>query len=85
LWQRFSENSDILWLQMVALLLLRLHSRRINESSSEIEDLIVGELTSANKMASGAAARKFRDLWIFTRSSQIEEVYSGIPLKPMNR
>ena len=72
-------------MQNIAFLLLKLHSRRLSDSSSEVEDIIVSELTSANKMINGEAANKFRDLWIFCRNSQMEEVYSGIPIKPMNR
>uniref|UniRef100_A0A915MA78 Dopey N-terminal domain-containing protein n=1 Tax=Meloidogyne javanica TaxID=6303 RepID=A0A915MA78_MELJA len=85
LWKRFSETTDLERVQTVALLLLQLHSRKINDSSSEVEEIIVSELTCNNKNVSGEAARKFRDLWAFCRSAQIDEVYTGIALKPMNR
>uniref|UniRef100_A0A1I8BMX9 Dopey_N domain-containing protein n=1 Tax=Meloidogyne hapla TaxID=6305 RepID=A0A1I8BMX9_MELHA len=85
LWKLFSENTDLERVQTVALLLLQLHSRKVNDSSSEVEEIIVSELTCNNKNISGEAARKFRDLWAFCRSAQIDEVYTGIALKPMNR
>ncbi|KAL3093478.1 hypothetical protein niasHT_026488 [Heterodera trifolii] len=92
LWRRFADDdgtgmdiaADTL-LHPIALLLLRLHSRRVSETSSEVEDIVVAELTSSNKVLSGSAVRKFHDLWVFCRSAVIEEVYAGILLKPMNR
>uniref|UniRef100_A0A914HFY8 Dopey N-terminal domain-containing protein n=1 Tax=Globodera rostochiensis TaxID=31243 RepID=A0A914HFY8_GLORO len=90
LWRRFADEqttaaADVDALMPIALLLLRLHSRRVSETSSEVEDIVVTELTSANKVLSGGAVRKFRDLWVFCRNAVIEEVYTGILLKPMNR
>nr|CAD2168686.1 unnamed protein product [Meloidogyne enterolobii] len=52
LWKRFSENTDLERVQTVALLLLQLHSRKITDSSSEVEEIIVSELTCNNKNVS---------------------------------
>ncbi|KAL3088791.1 hypothetical protein niasHT_023139 [Heterodera trifolii] len=60
LWRRFADDdgtgmdiaADTL-LHPIALLLLRLHSRRVSETSSEVEDIVVAELTSSNKVLSG--------------------------------
>uniref|UniRef100_A0A915CMX1 Dopey N-terminal domain-containing protein n=1 Tax=Ditylenchus dipsaci TaxID=166011 RepID=A0A915CMX1_9BILA len=49
LWTHLAFNAENFTLQTAAFLLLRLHSRRIAESSSEVEDIIVADLTSADK------------------------------------
>jgi len=78
--------SDPSTLQTAAFLLLRLHSRRSTEASSEVEEIIVADLISIDKRTSGTSAKKFRDLWTFYRSASAESVYTGcVQLKPMNR
>lgn len=37
------------------------------------------------KTISCLAAKKFRDLWVFCRSVNLEDVYTSVPLKSMNR
>lgn len=50
LWERLGDNIEINT-QTSAFLLLRLHSRKISNPSSELEDIIVTELTSSNKVS----------------------------------
>lgn len=85
MWNCLSKDAENFNLQIAAFLLMRLHSRRINETSSEVEDIIVTELTSPNKLTSGLAAKKFRDFWVFCRNAAANNLNSGIPLKQMNR
>ncbi|KAI1728390.1 protein pad-1 [Ditylenchus destructor] len=85
LWSRLVSDSEFFSLQTSALLLLRLHSRRITDVSSEVEDIIVSDLTSSDKVVSASAAKKFRDLWVFYRILLTEEAPDGAPMKPMNR
>uniref|UniRef100_F1KPR7 Protein pad-1 n=2 Tax=Ascaris TaxID=6251 RepID=F1KPR7_ASCSU len=71
--------------EIAARLLTLLHSRKVTEPSSDIEDLIVAHLTSSSKVVSGAAARKFRALWMLNRRGAGEDIYPGVPSKPFNR
>ncbi|CAG9538470.1 unnamed protein product [Cercopithifilaria johnstoni] len=92
----FKKASKILWLYLgrsdkayyhstVARLLCLFHSRKPSEPSSDVEDLIVSDLTSINKELSCSAAKKFRTLWMLNRPSAAEELYLGLSSKPFNR
>lgn len=50
LWSRLVKDMENFSLQTAAFILMRLHSRIISESSSEVEEIIVSELTSLNKV-----------------------------------
>lgn len=50
LWARLGANVETFSLQTSAFLLLRLHSRKVSDASSEVEDIIVSELTSSDKV-----------------------------------
>lgn len=50
LWHNLAETSESINAQIVSNLLNRLHSRKLNDTSSDVEELIVHELTSLNKV-----------------------------------
>ncbi|VDM23892.1 unnamed protein product [Toxocara canis] len=84
-WACLGDPTEASCHEVAARLLTLLHSRKVAEPSSDIEDLIVAHLTSPNKLVSGAAARKFRTLWMLNRRSAGEDIYPGVPSKPFNR
>ncbi|KAH7695943.1 DopeyN-terminal domain containing protein, partial [Aphelenchoides avenae] len=84
LWSSLGEDVEAFNEQTVVCLLCRLHSRRIGETSSDVEEIIVGDLTAPSKVTCCRAAKKFRDLWALTRNVQ-DGAYAGVPQKPMNR
>ncbi|KAI6208422.1 Protein pad-1 [Aphelenchoides besseyi] len=82
LWVALGETNESINAQTVANLLSRLHSRRGNDTSSDVEDFIVSDLTSSNKRVSGLAAKKFRILWTLNRTLDNDSYH--LP-KPFNR
>ncbi|KAE9552234.1 hypothetical protein FO519_004543 [Halicephalobus sp. NKZ332] len=85
LWRALSIATEAGNHQVAACLLHRLHSRNANDLSSDVEDIILNDLTVADKEGAGEACKHFRKLWTLTRTSVHEDVYSGIPYKPFNR
>lgn len=53
LWTSLGEEIEAFSEQTVVCLLYRLHSRRIGETSSDVEDIIVGDLTAPSKVTFG--------------------------------
>ncbi|VDK46299.1 unnamed protein product [Anisakis simplex] len=84
-WSCLGDSTKACCHEMAARLLTLLHSRKVSEASSDVEDLIVAHLTSADKLLSGAAARKFRTLWMLNRRTIDKDIYPGVPSKPFNR
>uniref|UniRef100_A0A914Q1A8 Telomere length regulation protein TEL2 homolog n=1 Tax=Panagrolaimus davidi TaxID=227884 RepID=A0A914Q1A8_9BILA len=85
LWHTLSLSEEAGEHQTSACLLHRLHSRNSVESSSDVESIIVTDLTSTDKSRCSEACRRFRKLWTLTRSSVNENVYDGIPYKSFNK
>lgn len=50
LWHNLAETSESINAQIVSNLLNRLHSRKVSDTSSDVEDIIVHDLTSLNKV-----------------------------------
>uniref|UniRef100_A0A1I7S1B1 Dopey_N domain-containing protein n=1 Tax=Bursaphelenchus xylophilus TaxID=6326 RepID=A0A1I7S1B1_BURXY len=82
LWSHLEEQSQNVNALTVSKLLLRLHSRRSQERSSEVEEIIVQDLTSNNRLTSLRAAVKFRVMWALNRDQ--EETVDPSP-KPLNK
>jgi hypothetical protein len=51
LWHNLAETSESINAQVVSNLLNRLHSRKISDTSSDVEEIIVQDLTSLNKVS----------------------------------
>uniref|UniRef100_A0A1I7XQM3 TFG domain-containing protein n=1 Tax=Heterorhabditis bacteriophora TaxID=37862 RepID=A0A1I7XQM3_HETBA len=73
--------------QRLSRLLVLLHSRRPNEPSSDIENIIVAALTSNDQarffMVNTDAARTFHRVWTLTRTGEDQQL--PLPLKAFNR
>ncbi|EJD74748.1 dopey domain-containing protein [Loa loa] len=85
LWSYLDQSDKAYYHSTVARLLCLFHSRKPSEPSSDVEDLIVSNLTSMNRELSCSAAKKFRTLWMLNRPSASEELYPGLSSKPFNR
>ncbi|VDK66335.1 unnamed protein product [Onchocerca ochengi] len=85
LWSYLDQSDKTYYHSTVARLLCLFHSRKPSEPSSDVEDLIVSDLTSINRERSCSAAKKFRTLWMLNRPSATEELYLGLSSKPFNR
>lgn len=51
LWSNLGETSEAINAQVVSNLLNRLHSRKASDSSSDVEEVIVHDLTSMDKVS----------------------------------
>ncbi|VDK86235.1 unnamed protein product [Litomosoides sigmodontis] len=85
LWSYLDQSDKAYCHSTVARLLCLFHSRKPSEPSSDVEDLIVSNLTSTNRELSCCAAKKFRTLWMLNRPSAAVELYLGLSSKPFNR
>ncbi|KAM3722002.1 Protein pad-1 [Dirofilaria immitis] len=85
LWSYLGESDKAYYHSTVSRLLCLVHSRKPSEPSSDVEDLIVNNLTSMDRELSCSAAKKFRILWMLNRPSASEELYLGLSSKPFNR
>lgn len=85
LWSYLDQSDKAYYHSTIARLLCLFHSRKPSEPSSDVEDLIVSNLTSTNRELSCSAAKKFRTLWMLNRPSAAEELYLGLSSKPFNR
>ncbi|VDN03566.1 unnamed protein product [Thelazia callipaeda] len=85
LWSYLDDNNKACYYSTISRLLNLLHSRKPSDPSSDVEDLIVGNLTSINRNLSCSAAKKFRTLWMLNRPSSAEELCLGLSPKPFNR
>ncbi|XGW24975.1 hypothetical protein V3C99_006429 [Haemonchus contortus] len=63
-------------------LMALLHSRRPNEPSSDMENIIVSALTSSDAMVSAEAAQTFHRMWMLTRTGDDQPPLCA---KPFNR
>lgn len=63
-------------------LMALLHSRRPNEPSSDMENIIVSALTSSDAMISSEAAQTFHRMWMLTRTGDDQP---PLCTKPFNR
>ncbi|VDO46208.1 unnamed protein product [Haemonchus placei] len=63
-------------------LMALLHSRRPNEPSSDMENIIVSALTSSDAMISAEAAQTFHRMWMLTRTGDDQPPLCA---KPFNR
>uniref|UniRef100_A0AC34Q1M5 Telomere length regulation protein TEL2 homolog n=1 Tax=Panagrolaimus sp. JU765 TaxID=591449 RepID=A0AC34Q1M5_9BILA len=85
LWNTLAMNTLANDHQMASFLLHRLHSRNINDMSSDVETIILNDLTTMDKDKSSEACRRFKKLWTLTRGSTHDNVYFGVPYKSFNR
>ncbi|MFH4975517.1 hypothetical protein AB6A40_002226 [Gnathostoma spinigerum] len=85
IWKQLDEDLSYSYHGTVSKLLILLHSRRSNEPSSDIEDLVVTDLTSSNKMTSIKAMQKFQAIWSLSRKSPEADICSCLTWKPFNR
>ncbi|CAI5437514.1 unnamed protein product [Caenorhabditis angaria] len=70
--------------QRLSELLIELHSRKQNEPSSDVENIIVKALTSNDDYICTEAAKTFHRVWVLTRN-QLEESPRPTYRKPFNR
>ncbi|KJH53289.1 Dopey protein [Dictyocaulus viviparus] len=63
-------------------LMALLHSRKPNEASSDVENIVVSALASSDTMTSTEAAQTFHRMWMLTRACDDNTVF---PMKPFNR
>ncbi|VBB30267.1 unnamed protein product [Acanthocheilonema viteae] len=82
LWSYLDQSDKAYYHATAARLLCLFHSRKSSEPSSDVEDLIISNLTSE---LSCSAAKKFRTLWMLNRPSAAEELYLGLSSKLFNR
>lgn len=90
----FSQCAEAVWIgvgskwctrdqQKLAQLLVKLHSRRAAEPSSDVENIIVHALTSTDDLVCTEAAKTFHRVWVLTRNCTEN---GTIPyVKPFNR
>lgn len=71
--------------QRLARLLVELHSRRPNEASSDVENIIVHALTSNDDLVCTEAAKTFHRVWVLTRNVLEEQQGAILYRKPFNR
>ncbi|CAD6184431.1 unnamed protein product [Caenorhabditis auriculariae] len=70
--------------QLMSRLLLQLHSRKTNEPSSELENIIVRNLTSTDEIVCTDAAKTFHKVWVLTRPNEDADGFATYA-KPFNR
>lgn len=99
LWHNLEDFSDTVTALTVSRLLIKLHSRKPNDRSSEVEEIIVHDLTAQNKVCSFMgflifilfqltslqAAVKFRLLWGLNREQEDSITMDGLTSKPLNK
>ncbi|CAI2294328.1 unnamed protein product [Caenorhabditis sp. 36 PRJEB53466] len=71
--------------QRLARLLVDLHSRKPNDASSDVENIIVQALTSNDDLVCTEAAKTLHRVWVLTRNVLEEQQGASTYRKPFNR